>query len=79
MEAGEKAAVTPVGNPVTDNACALLNPFWAAVVTVSCALLPCVTLKVFALLLNVKVGALMISDNVAVVDRLPLVPLMVSV
>ena len=45
VEAGLKAAVTPVGRPVTENATVPLKPLFAATVSVLDALLPCTKLR----------------------------------
>jgi hypothetical protein len=61
MLAGEKAAVTPFGNPVTDRAMAAGEPFWSDVVNVTVARVPAARVVVVLLDVNVKVGATIAS------------------
>ena len=57
MEAGLKAAVTPVGNPEADNEIAELNPPITAVVMAEVAVAPWVTETLAGAALTVKSGA----------------------
>jgi hypothetical protein len=56
MEAGLKAAVTPVGNPEADSETAELNPPTTAVVTAEVAVAPWVTETLAGDALTVKSG-----------------------
>jgi len=55
MLAGEKAAVTPFGSPLTESAIAELK-FWTAVVNVNVAVLPTIRLPLDEFAVKVKLG-----------------------
>ena len=61
--AGENAAVTFVGSPLTDNATAELNPLFPAAVSVIFAGLPIAALALAALDDSVKMGAVTVRPN----------------
>jgi len=56
MLVGVKLAVTPLDNPLTDNATEALNPFTRAVVKMMCTELPRPKLTLVALGVSVKLG-----------------------
>jgi len=79
MPVGAKVAVTPFGSPLTLNATADLNPFKAAVVSVTAADLLAATVGVVLLGVSVKVGASTVNARRRIrVSPAPL-PLIVSV
>jgi hypothetical protein len=75
-----KLAVTPLGKPVAASVTLPVNPWAPVTVTVSLALLPCVTDRVGAAGASVKLGGrLTVSAIVVDAVRLPEVPVMVTV
>ena len=82
MLAGAKVAVTPLGIPVADSAIADLNPFSAAVETVTVVEPPAATVAraavVAALTVKEKLGAATVTAIEAVRERPPPLPLMVT-
>jgi hypothetical protein len=75
-----KLAVTPAGRPVAASVTLPVNPFAGVTVTVSVALLPCVTDRAAAAGAMVKVGAgATVSAIVVEAVRLPEVPVTVTV
>ena len=76
--AGLNAAVVPLGNPVTARLTLLLKPFLPLTVMVLVALAPWRIVRLAAEAESVKLGATTVSDIVAVLLRLPDVPLIVS-
>lgn len=79
MLAGENAAVTPFGNPVTVRATAALKLLCPAVVKVRVAGVPAVSVLEVALGVSVKLGVVTVSAIVAVCATPPLVPVIVMV
>ena len=82
IDAGLKVAVTPVGNPLADNATAELNPPETAVVIVELPLLPCTTETAVGDADIVKAGvpaAVTVSEIVAVCVMPPPAPVTVIV
>lgn len=79
MLVGEKLAVTPAGNPVTESAIADLNPLLTAVVIVIGAGVPGFKLALVALGVSVNVGEATVSANSAERVRFPPVPVNVRV
>lgn len=63
MLVGAKLAVTPEGSPLTDSATDELNPFNAAVETVTRAEPPAVTVALVALGVSVKLGTATVRLN----------------
>ena len=74
MLVGEKAARTPCGAPLTDNATAELNPFNLAIVSVTDAEAPVVTATPTGFDVSVKVGAATVRVNATVRLNPPPVP-----
>ena len=77
-----KVAVTPLGTPDADNATVPLKPFCGVTETVVPALPVCAMLKLFGVADKVKFGgtkALTVRETVAVLVKLPDVPVTVMV
>lgn len=79
MLVGEKLAVTPAGKPLAESEIADLNPFTAAVVTVSLLGVPAVTVPLVALGVSVKVGATTVAAIDVLLPSPPPLPLIVIV
>ena len=77
MLVGEKAAVTPCGAPLTDNATAELNPLNLAIISVKDVELPTFTLAPVGLGVSVKVGAMTVIVIATVRVNPPPVPVKV--
>jgi len=78
----EKAAVTPLGNPLALSVVAELKPPLLVMVIVLVPLAPCVTLREAGDALTLKFGdaaAFTVSETVVVAVKLPDVPVMVTV
>ncbi len=77
---GAKLAVTPLGIPVADNAIADLNPFSAAVETLTIVELPAATVALVVAVFAVKekLGAATVTAIEAVRARSPPLPVMVT-
>jgi hypothetical protein len=76
----ENCAVTPAGIPLAASAALELNPFPGVIEIVVAADAPAPAVIVDGAALSVKVAAgVTVSANVAVLETLPLVPLMVIV
>ena len=77
--AGLKEAVTPLGRPDADKPTLPLKPLCGVTVTVLVPLAPCAKLKVFGEANRLKVGGkATVSEIVAVLLKLPTVPVMVT-
>jgi len=81
VEAGLKAAVTPVGSPLAVRATAPVNPPEGATVIVLLPVPPCATVTLAGLADNEKLGVLLVTvrTSVAVCVSVPLTPLTVTV
>ncbi len=80
VETGEKAALTPVGNPVALKATLPVNPPVGVTVIVLVAVPPCPTETLAGLAASEKSACPgTVSVTVAVCTSVPLVPVMVSV
>jgi hypothetical protein len=77
---GLKDAVTPPGKPEADRLTLLLKPFCGVTVMVLTPAAPCTMVKVFGDAESAKFGgAVTVSERVAALDRLPDVPVAVTV
>jgi len=77
---GLKDAVTPLGKPEAERLTLLLKPFCGATVIVLVPLAPCVIAILFGDAESVKFGgAATVSERVVAFDRLPEVPVTVTV
>ena len=77
--AGLKDVVTPLGRPEADKLTLPLKPLCGVTVTVLVPLAPCAKLKVFGEADRLKVGGkATVSETVAVLLKLPTVPVMVT-
>jgi hypothetical protein len=77
--AGLKVAVTPLGSPVTVRLTLLLKPAKPVTVTVPEPLLPAIKLRVLGEAASVKVGTVAVTLSVAVLFKVPAVPVTVTV